>query len=96
MLLRWLSACILVCLVGTGIFYVLVQLGDDVSVHRRGMNAAAYRAQLYVDQREALLNYLVDSVVNVHTPARRRAPGGMTLTGTFVDSDWVRRATDRN
>lgn len=70
-LLRWLSACILVCLVGTGIFYVLVQLGDDVSVHRRGMNAAAYRAQLYVDQREALLNYLVDSVVNVHTSSQK-------------------------
>nr|WP_312962180.1 ATP-binding protein [Stenotrophomonas indicatrix] len=62
-LLRWLSLCALLCLLGTAAFYVLAQLGDDVSMHRRDMNAAAYRAQLYVDQREALLNYLVDSVV---------------------------------
>ncbi len=66
-LLRWLSLCALLCLLGTAAFYVLAQLGDDVSMHRRDMNAAAYRAQLYVDQREALLNYLVDSVVESPT-----------------------------
>lgn len=62
-LLRWLSLCVLFCLIGTAGFYLLAQLSDDVSVHRRDMNAAAYRAQLYFDHREALLNYLVDSVV---------------------------------
>lgn len=69
-LLRWLSLCALLCLLGTASFYVLAQLGDDVSVHRRDMNAAAYRAQLYVDQREALLNHLIDSVVE--SPASER------------------------
>ncbi len=68
-LLRWLSLCVLVCLLGTAGFYLLAQLGEDVSVHRRDMNAAAYRAQLYFDHREALLNYLVDSVVESPAPA---------------------------
>jgi len=44
-------------------FYLLAQLSNDISDHRREMNAAAYRAQLYFDQREALLNYLADSVL---------------------------------
>jgi two-component system capsular synthesis sensor histidine kinase RcsC len=71
-LLRWLSLCVLVCLIGTAGFYLLAQLSDDVSVHRRDMNAAAYRAQLYFDQREALLGYLADSVVTSTTT--RTAP----------------------
>jgi two-component system capsular synthesis sensor histidine kinase RcsC len=66
-LLRWLTLCVLVCLVGTAGFYLLAQLSNDVSVHRREMNAANYRAQLYFDQREALLNYLADSVVTSTT-----------------------------
>lgn len=69
-LLRWLSLCVLTCLVGAAGFYLLAQLSEDASVHRREMNAAAYRTQLYFDQREGLLNYLVDSVV-VSSP---RAP----------------------
>ncbi|WP_256775009.1 MULTISPECIES: response regulator [unclassified Stenotrophomonas] len=68
-LLRWLSLCVLFCLLGTAGFYLLAQLSEDVSVHRRDMNAAAYRAQLYFDHREALLNYLVDSVVESPLPA---------------------------
>lgn len=68
-LLRWLSLCVLFCLLGTAGFYLLAQLGEDVSVHRRDMNAAAYRAQVYFDHREALLNYLVDSVVESPLPA---------------------------
>ncbi len=66
-LLRWLSVCVLVCLIGTAGFYLLAQLSDDVSMHRRDMNAAAYRAQLHFDQREALLSYLADSVVTSTT-----------------------------
>lgn len=61
-LLRWLSLCALLCLLGTAAFYLLAQLESDVSIHRRDMNAAAYQAQLYVGQREALLSYLADSV----------------------------------
>ena len=90
-LLRWLSLCVLFCLVGTAGFYLLAQLSDDVSVHRRDMNAAAYRAQLYFDRREALLNYLVDSVVEstpsapadaaTADPAMQRLPLGNSRDG---------------
>ncbi len=62
-LLRWLSLCVLLCLLGAAGFYLLAQLNSNVSQYRRDMNATAYRAQLYFDRREALLNYLTDSVV---------------------------------
>lgn len=62
-LLRWLSACVLLSLLGAAGFYLLAQLSANVSQYRRDMNATAYRAQLYFDRREALLNYLTDSVV---------------------------------
>ncbi|MCD9086089.1 response regulator [Stenotrophomonas sp. SY1] len=79
MLLRWLSLCLLLCLLGTGGFYLLAQLSDKVSKHRRDMNAAAYTAQLYFDQREALLDYLVDSVVEgapvLHVASGKSADG---------------------
>ena len=71
-LLRSLLLCVLICLVGAASLYLLARLSDDASIHRRQMNAAAYRSQLYFDQREGLLNYLVDSVV-VSSP---RAPRG--------------------
>ncbi|WP_269790246.1 response regulator [Stenotrophomonas sp. Iso1] len=67
-LLRWLSACVLLCLLGTAGFYLAAQLGEATSLHRRDMNAAAYRAQLYFDEREALLKYLADAVIA--SPAR--------------------------
>ncbi len=62
-LLRWVSVCVVLCLLGAAGLYLATQLSEDTSLHRREMNAAAYRAQLYFDQREALLNYLADSVV---------------------------------
>ncbi|WP_245626165.1 response regulator [Stenotrophomonas humi] len=71
MLLRWLSVCGLLCLLGAAAFYLAAQLGEATSQHRRDMNAAAYHAQLYFDQREALLTYLADAVVT--TPARNTA-----------------------
>lgn len=70
-LLRWLSLSALLCLLGTAAFYLMAQLENDISMHRRDMNAAAYQAQLYVGQREALLSYLADSVVE--TPATQQA-----------------------
>lgn len=73
-LLRALSLCVLLCLLGTAVFYLLGQLDEAVSQHRRDMNARAYRTQLYFDQREALLNYLADSVVQVPLPEDARLP----------------------
>ncbi len=62
-LLRWLALCVVICLLGAVGFYLLAQLSNNVSQYRRDMNATAYRAQLYFDQREALLNFLADLVV---------------------------------
>ena len=70
LLLRWLTFCVAVCLAGAAGFYLLASFNSDTSMHRREMNAAAYRAQLYFDQREALLNYLVDSVVTAGQTVR--------------------------
>ncbi len=72
-LLRALSLCVLLCLLGTAVLYLLGQLDETVSRHRRDMNAVAYRTQLYFDQREALLNYLIDSVVHAQ-PAEGESP----------------------
>ncbi|WP_303638026.1 response regulator [Stenotrophomonas tuberculopleuritidis] len=62
-LLRWLTVCVFLCLLAATGFYLMAALTADISTHRRNMNAAAYRAQIYFDQREALLRYLGDSVV---------------------------------
>ncbi|XHS31190.1 ATP-binding protein [Pseudoxanthomonas sp. UC29_72] len=62
-LLQLLTGCAFLCLTcATGLF-LLARFADDVSMHRRDMNAAAYEAQLYFDQREALLRYLRDSAL---------------------------------
>ncbi|WP_459048044.1 response regulator [Stenotrophomonas sp. PSU_St99] len=62
-LLRCLTVCVFICLAAAAGFYLLSTFNEDISTHRREMNAAAYKAQIYFDQREALLRYLGDSVV---------------------------------
>ena len=62
-LLRCLTVCVFICLAAAAGFYLLTAFTEDISTHRRDMNAAAYKAQIYFDQREALLRYLGDSVV---------------------------------
>ena len=68
-LLRWLTVCVFLCLAAAAGFYLVGALTEDVSTHRRDMNAAAYRAQIYFDQREALLRYLGDAVVTTDPAA---------------------------
>ena len=70
-LLRCLTVCVFICLAAAAGFYLLTAFTEDISTHRREMNAAAYRAQIYFDQREALLRYLGDSVLagNPDAPA---------------------------
>jgi two-component system capsular synthesis sensor histidine kinase RcsC len=83
-LLRCLTVCVFICLAAAAGFYLLTAFTEDISTHRREMNAAAYRAQIYFDQREALLRYLGDSVLagNPDAPATdsRHAPGGAGWT----------------
>lgn len=70
-LLRCLTVCVFICLAAAAGFYLLTAFTEDISTHRREMNAAAYKAQIYFDQREALLRYLGDSVLagNPDAPA---------------------------
>ena len=60
-----------------GGFYLLTAFTEDISTHRREMNAAAYKAQIYFDQREALLRYLGDSVLAGHPDAPTADSEGM-------------------
>ncbi|UUS15747.1 hypothetical protein NMB32_09465 [Stenotrophomonas sp. CD2] len=70
-LLRCLTVSVFICLAAAAGFYLLAAFTEDISTHRREMNAAAYKAQIYFDQREALLRYLGDSVLtgNLDAPA---------------------------
>ncbi|MBH1737321.1 response regulator [Stenotrophomonas maltophilia] len=76
-LLRCLTVCVFVCLAAAAGFYLLTAFTEDISTHRREMNAAAYRAQIYFDQREALLRYLGDSVVRGNPDAPAADSEGM-------------------
>lgn len=76
-LLRWLTVCVFLCLAAAAGFYLLTALTEDISSHRREMNAAAYKAQLYFDQREALLRYLGDSVVTGSAPTAMTSDEGL-------------------
>jgi two-component system capsular synthesis sensor histidine kinase RcsC len=84
-LLRSLGVCMLLCLLAAAGFYLMAKLTEDISRHRRLMNAAAYRSQVYFDQREAFLHYLGDSiVVDDQEPPGRTADGlrRLPLDGT--------------
>lgn len=76
-LLRCLTVCVFICLAAAAGFYLLTAFTEDISTHRREMNAAAYRAQIYFDQREALLRYLGDSVVTGNPDAPATDSEGM-------------------
>ncbi len=76
-LLRCLTVCVFLCLAAAAGFYLLTAFTEDISTHRREMNAAAYKAQIYFDQREALLRYLGDSVLAGHPDAPTADSEGM-------------------
>ncbi|MEN4918957.1 ATP-binding protein [Achromobacter spanius] len=51
------------CIVAGAVFFLYWSFSDTVSSYRRQMNAAAYNAQLFFDQREILLRSLASSSV---------------------------------
>jgi len=63
MLLKFLAMALLLCIAAGTALYLYWRLSNVVSSHRRQMNAAAYSAQLYFDQREALLHSIKNSAV---------------------------------
>ncbi|KAG1255437.1 hypothetical protein G6F65_016639 [Rhizopus arrhizus] len=63
LLLHCLAVALLVCIAAGATLYLYWAFNDVVSSHRRHMNAAAYDAQQFFDQREALLRSLSASAV---------------------------------
>ncbi|EHK65433.1 ATP-binding protein [Achromobacter arsenitoxydans] len=63
MLLHFFAAALLACIVAGAIFFLYWSFANTVSTYRRQMNAAAYNAQLFFDQRESLLRSLASSSV---------------------------------
>ncbi|MCF7769304.1 ATP-binding protein [Achromobacter pulmonis] len=97
-----LTACILV---GTAL-YAYWSFNGEVSKYRRRMNAGAYNAQLYFDQREALLRSVAASAVRntdhmpvARTPKTFGATGQISVT-PLVDAagayEWALVLTPRD
>ncbi len=82
LLLHMFAVALLACiLVGTALSFYL-SFSDEVSKHRRRMNAAAYNAQVYFDQREGLLRSVAGSSVrNTDHMAPARTPKTFGETG---------------
>ena len=78
-LLYALAASVLLCVSTMVLLYCFWSLNETVSGYRRHMNAAAYRAQLFFDQREQLLRATAASAIR--KPHPRHAPGAAGLSG---------------
>ncbi|MGS1011748.1 ATP-binding protein [Achromobacter anxifer] len=63
LLLRLFAVALLACIAAAAAFSLYWAFSDTVSAYRRQMNAAAYNAQLFFDQREILLRSLSSSAV---------------------------------
>ncbi|MGE8637931.1 MAG: ATP-binding protein [Achromobacter sp.] len=63
LLLHCLAVALFVCIAAGAALYLYWAFNNVVSSHRRHMNAAAYDAQQFFDQREALLRSLSASAV---------------------------------
>lgn len=97
-----LAACILV---GTAL-YVYGAFNAEVSKYRRSMNAGAYNAQLYFDQREALLRSVAASTVRnrgrlpLSQAPETLGPSGQIRMAPLVDAggafEWALILTPRD
>ncbi|MBB1594558.1 hybrid sensor histidine kinase/response regulator [Achromobacter sp. UMC46] len=63
LLLHFLAVALLACIAAGATLYLYWAFNDVVSTYRRHMNAAAYDAQQFFDQREALLRSVSASAV---------------------------------
>lgn len=63
LLLHLFAAALLACIAAAAVFLLYWSFTSTASTYRRQMNAAAYNAQIFFDQREALLRSLASSLV---------------------------------
>jgi len=61
--LHLFAAALLACIAAAAVFLLYWSFTSTASTYRRQMNAAAYNAQIFFDQREALLRSLASSLV---------------------------------
>jgi len=62
-LLRMLGGALMLCLLCSLVFALSMAFNHQASLSRRNMNAAMYEAQLYLSQRESLLEHLGRNLV---------------------------------
>lgn len=63
LLLHLFAAALLACIAAAAVFLLYWSFTSTASTYRRQMNAAAYNAQIFFDQRESLLRSLASSLV---------------------------------
>ncbi len=81
-LLHLLALALLACILVGTMLSMYWSFSDEVSSYRRRMNAAADKAQIFFDQREALLRSLAaSSVRNTDRMQAHAAPGTFGETG---------------
>lgn len=104
-LLKFLALALLLCIVAGTALFLYWHFSNLVSVHRRQMNAAAYSAQIYFDQREELLRSLKNSAIRIpasspslHLYAEMKGDGVMAAPLPSGDpaSSWALLLTKRD
>ncbi len=83
LLLFFVLALLLGMIIGLG-GYVYVSASRTLSEYRRHLNAAAYQAQLYFDQREVLIRALAATSFQPPSGQASRAGGGFGVDGPAV------------
>lgn len=104
LLLYFLAAALLACIAAGATFYLYWAFNNVVSTYRRCMNAAAYDAQLFFDQRESLLRSIsastmrgIDSGGDTTTPSRAEPQVEiLPLKNASDTSDWALVLTHRD
>lgn len=103
-ILLWVSAgALIVCSFIAASAYIYSILTTSVSEHRRHLNAGAYRAQLFLDQREALLRAIAATAVRGEKLSTQSDQAGdavprlhaITLPENEGDSEWQLAVTPR-
>ncbi|WP_256943228.1 ATP-binding protein [Achromobacter xylosoxidans] len=105
-LLHLLALALLACILVGTMLSMYWSFSDEVSSYRRRMNAAADRAQIFFDQREALLRSVAGSSVRNtdrmparHTPRTFGQTGQISVIPLTDDADayeWALILTRRN
>ncbi len=106
LLLHLFAAALLTCIAAAAAFVLYWSFTGTVSTYRRQMNAAAYNAQIFFDQRESLLRALASRLIRntdaapaSETPRHFGNTGQINVFPLFEDNDaydWALILTSRD